>query len=111
MATDQYAVEFPLSGDRGRSTSVVGRAVVADALRAVDPTGAIDAAQETNWRSGYLLHFRRLVEAGLGSREASLAIAGAGLDALHARMTVVDPSGDEISLAAWSASAPSERLE
>ena len=50
MGTDRYAVDFPLSDDGRRSTSVVGRAVVADALRGVDPTGALDAAHETNWR-------------------------------------------------------------
>jgi hypothetical protein len=111
MATDRRVVDFPLSGDRGRSTSSVGRAVAADALRVVDPVGALDAEQETNWRSGYLLHFRRLVEAGLGSREAWLTIAGAGLDALHARMTAAGPAGDDVPLAAWSAAAPSALLE
>ena len=88
MGTDRYAVDFPLSGEGRRSTTSVGRAVVADALRVVDPVGALDAEHETNWRSGYLLHFRRLVEAGLASRQASLGIASAGLSALHARMTV-----------------------
>ena len=99
MGTDRYAVDFPLSGEGRRSTTPVGRAVVADALRAVDPVGALDAEHETNWRSGYLLHFRRLVEAGLASRQASLGIASAGLAALHARMTVAHASGDEIPLA------------
>ncbi|RGC66582.1 hypothetical protein C5N14_22755 [Micromonospora sp. MW-13] len=56
-------VVFPKT-DAGRSTSVLGRAVVADALRAVDPVGARSAEHETNWRHGYLGHFRRLVEAG-----------------------------------------------
>ena len=31
----------------------------------VDPVGSASAARETNWRQGYLPHFRRLVEAGL----------------------------------------------
>src|SRR3954451_20988006 len=111
MGTDRNVVDFPVSGERGRSTSVVGRAVVADALRAVDPVGALDAEQETNWRSGYLLHFRRLLEAGLSSRRASLGIASAGLSALHARMTVADGSNDEVPLAAWSVSEPPHPLE
>ena len=51
MGTDQYAVDFPLSGEGRRSTTSVGRAVVADALRAVDPVGALEAEHETNWRS------------------------------------------------------------
>ncbi len=110
MGTDRYVVDFPVSGERGRSTSAVGRAVVADALRVVDPVGALDAEQETNWRSGYLLHFRRLVEAGLTSREASLAIAAAGLDALHARMTAAGLGGDDVPLAHWASADPAEPL-
>ena len=50
-------VVFPLSADGRRSTSALGRAVVADALRPVDPVGALGAEQETNWRSGYLIPF------------------------------------------------------
>ena len=50
-----------------RSTSAVGRGVAADALRPVDPTGARAAERETNWRTGYLTHARRLVEAGMTS--------------------------------------------
>ena len=111
MGTDRYAVDFPQSGEGRRSTTPVGRGVVADALRAVDPVGALDAEHETNWRSGYLLHFRRLVEAGLASRQASLGIASAGLAAVHARMTVAHASGDEIPLADWSASEPTQHLE
>ena len=111
MGTDQQAVDFPLNGAGKRSTTSVGRAVVADALRAVDPTGALDAEQETNWRSGYLLHFRRLLEAGLGSREASLAIARAGLTSLQERMVVTDGSGDEVPVGDWTASEAATRLE
>jgi hypothetical protein len=101
MDSDAAAgVEFPLSGDGRRSTSAVGRAVVADALRTVDPVGAFGAEQETNWRSGYLVHFRRLVEAGLPSKAAALSIAGAGLASLHARMRLVQPDGAETGLGA-----------
>ncbi|MCM0679122.1 hypothetical protein NCC78_31305, partial [Micromonospora phytophila] len=88
---------FPRS-DAGRSTSALGRAVVADALRAVDPVGARAAEHETNWRHGYLGHFRRLVEAGLLSRDAALTIARDGLASLHSRMTVVGDDGRETGL-------------
>jgi hypothetical protein len=87
-------VLFPAGPDGRRSTAAVGRAVVADALRPVDPTGARAAEQETNWRTGYLAHVRRTVEAGLASREAALQIAAAGLDSVHARMRVAGPDGD-----------------
>jgi hypothetical protein len=62
---------------------------VADALRAVDPVGARSAEHETNWRRGYLVHFRRLVEAGVSSAEAARTIAADGLASLHDRMRFV----------------------
>ncbi len=91
-------VVFPAAADGRRSTATLGRSVVADALRSVDPAGAMAAEQETNWRAGYLVHFRRLVEAGLGSRDAALSIASAGLDSLHRRMRVVLPGEEETVL-------------
>jgi hypothetical protein len=106
MATDeQHGVAFPADDEGRRSTSAVGRAVVADALRPVDPTGARAAEQETAWRSGYLTHFRRLVEAGLGSPAAAVDLAGAGLTSLHDRMRVVDPDGATHPLEDWPAGA------
>ena len=95
---ESAGVVFPAAADGRRSTSAVGRAVVADALRAVDPAGALGAEHETNWRSGYLVHFRRLIEAGLASKQAWLAIARDGLGSLHARMRVAAPGGDEAEL-------------
>src|SRR6202034_2953715 len=41
-------VVFPLSAGGRRSTSALGRAVVSDALRPVDPAGAVGAERETN---------------------------------------------------------------
>ncbi|WP_409332700.1 hypothetical protein [Trujillonella humicola] len=91
---DDSGVVFPTGPDGRRSTAAVGRAVVADALRPVDPTGARAAEQETNWRAGYLVHFRRLVEAGLGDARAARSVAEAGLASLHGRMRVLD-AGEE----------------
>lgn len=90
-------VVFPRTADGVRSTSALGRAVVADALRGVDPVGARSAEQETNWRRGYLVHFRRLVEAGLTSAAASRQIAVDGLASLHERMRYLSDN-EEISL-------------
>jgi hypothetical protein len=95
---ESAGVVFPAAADGRRSTSALGRAVVADALRPVDPAGALGTEHETNWRSGYLVHFRRLIEAGLASKQAWLAIAGGGLDSLHTRMRVAAPGGDEAGL-------------
>jgi hypothetical protein len=109
MAGDERGVVFPTASDGRRSSAAVGRAVVADALRPVDPTGARAAEQETNWRAGYLPHLRRTVEAGMASREAALAIAGAGLDSLHARMRVAGDDGDS-GLGVLQTAAPSRPL-
>ena len=95
---ESAGVVFPAADDGRRSTSALGRAVVADALRQVDPAGALGAEHETNWRSGYLVHFRRLIEAGLASKDAWLAIARDGLGSLHARMRVAAPGGEEAGL-------------
>ncbi|GAA3191646.1 hypothetical protein ACFO1B_41095 [Dactylosporangium siamense] len=72
--------------DGSPSTSALGRAVVADALRSVAPSWAAEAGTTTNWRRDYLRHFHRLVEAGLPSREAALTVAADGLGALRSRM-------------------------
>ncbi|MGA8978423.1 MAG: hypothetical protein WB473_04830 [Pedococcus sp.] len=98
-------VVFP-EVDGKRSTSAFGRAVTADALRSVDPVGAQAAERETNWRQGYLTHFRRMVEAGLlRDGEAAVDIAHAGLDSLHARMRCATPRG-EVPLAEAFAATP-----
>jgi hypothetical protein len=95
---EQNGVTFPATEDGRRSTSALGRAVVADALRRVDPAGARAASGEANWRSGYLAHFRRLIVAGLPSRQAAVAVARDGLASLHARMRVARPGQPETGL-------------
>jgi hypothetical protein len=93
-------VAFPVSADGRRSTSALGRTVVAEALSRADPEGALDAEQETQWRSGYQAWFRRLIEAGLPSGQAAVSIARDGLESLHRRMRVVDQAGAETALEA-----------
>jgi len=93
-------VAFPLAADGRRSTSALGRAVVADALRPVDPARARAAEQEANWRSGYLAHFRGLIEAGLASKQAAVSVARDGLASLHERMRAVGRDGEEAGLGA-----------
>jgi hypothetical protein len=91
-------VVFPSVAAGTGVTSSLGRGVVADALRAVDPVGARSAEQETNWRREYLAHFRRLVEAGLISADAAGRIAADGLASLHDRMRFRHADGGEIGL-------------
>ncbi|WP_182525857.1 hypothetical protein [Nocardioides dongkuii] len=100
MVDEQHGLVFPSDEEGRRSTTALGRAVVADALRPVDEVGARAAERETAWRGEYLLYFRRLVEAGLGSPEDALAVARAGLDSLHGRMRVLGDAG-EAPLSAW----------
>ncbi len=91
-------VEFPVSPDGRRSTSALGRAVVADALRPVDPEGAAAAEHERDWRRGYLRHFRRLIEAGLPSPDAALSVAREGLSSLYRQMRLVAADQSELGL-------------
>src|SRR5260370_24915617 len=93
-------VDFPLSAAGRSSTAALGQAVVADALARVDPAGALEGSREANWRAGYLAHFRRLIEAGLTSRQAAVSVARDGLASLHRKMRVVGAGGEETALAA-----------
>ncbi|MEO6791379.1 MAG: hypothetical protein ABI249_09290 [Ornithinibacter sp.] len=110
--TDTTGVVFPETDGR-RSTAATGRAVVADALAQVDPVGSAAAHRETNWRSGYVTHFRRLVEAGLPSYSDARSLAEAGLASLHSRMVWADPDGREVTLDAaldGAAGSPTDTL-
>ncbi len=103
---EKKSLVFPADEAGRRSTSTVGRAVVADALRETDSTGARAAEQTTGWRTDYLVHFRRLVEAGLSSPEAAVAVARDGAASLRGRMRVVDEHGAEHPLDAWPDHGP-----
>jgi hypothetical protein len=105
-----HGVAFPALPDGHRSTTELGRAVVADALRPVDPAGAFGVEQETAWRSRYVVHFRRLVEAGLATPQAWLTIADAGLASLHRRMVVVGADGEDRPLASLAVADPARTL-
>ncbi|BCY14008.1 hypothetical protein [Actinoplanes sp. L3-i22] len=87
--------DFPSDSDGRRSSAALGRAVVADALRPVDPAAAAAAERETDWRRGYPRHFRALVEAGLSADGAAgYEIAEAGLLSLQSRMRYVRDDGE-----------------
>ena len=103
---DQEGVTFPATADGRRSTSALGRAVVADALARTDPAGAHAARREAHWRSGYLANFRRLIVAGLASRQAAVAVARDGLASLHGRMRVARTGEPETGLAALVSARP-----
>lgn len=87
-------VSFPASPDGSRSTTATGRAVVADALRGVDPVAARDVESIKNWRDGYLAGMRQLVVSSAASPEAALGVAGQGLASLYQRFVWTSASGD-----------------
>jgi hypothetical protein len=95
---ERAGVAFPVAADGRRSTSALGRAVVTDALSPVDPAAARVAEREANWRTGYLAHFRGLIEAGLASKQAAVSVAREGLESLHRRMRVIGRDGQEAGL-------------
>ncbi|HEV7203472.1 MAG TPA: hypothetical protein VGN18_02615 [Jatrophihabitans sp.] len=98
MSDVDTGVLLPEDDAGRRSSSAFGRAVVADGLRAVDAAGALGAEREGNWRTGYPVHFRRLLEAGLVSRTAAVQIATDGLAAVRDRMRFGAEDGEEIPL-------------
>ncbi len=80
-------VAFPVTAGLGRaSTTVVGKAVFADAARAIDQGLAAAIEAESDWRHKYLHHVRRLIEATAVSGPDAIAAAHAGVAAVHDRM-------------------------
>ena len=86
-------VVFPADGGR-RSTSRTGRAVIADAVRAVDPGLAGTVEGLADWRTAYLDPFRRLT---LLEGADAVGVASAGLASVHARFAV-DAGGRDLPL-------------
>jgi hypothetical protein len=110
MSSEPPGIAFPADASGRRGTTAVGRGVVADALRPVDPTGARAAERETAWRSRYPGHFRRQVEAGLDSPQDWLVMAAAGLDSVADRMVVVR-EGADAPVRTLLTDAPGRRLD
>ncbi|GGM98281.1 hypothetical protein FHR83_000319 [Actinoplanes campanulatus] len=87
--------DFPADESGRRSSIAFGRSVVADALRHVDPAAAAAAERESDWRRGYLRHFRALVETGLAADgSVGYEIAEAGLASVQARVRYRRDDGD-----------------
>jgi hypothetical protein len=86
-------VTFP-NVDGHRSTSRLGRSVLADAAGEVDTALAGEILAEREWRSRYPTHLRALVAAELRAGTAAAPVAHAGVDSLHRRMTFVRDDGE-----------------
>lgn len=96
--------DFPAANNGNRSTTATGRAVVADALRAVDPSAARTVEQIKDWRSGYISAIRDLVVAAAPNPEAALTLSQAGLDSLHERFVFTADGSDRPLVPALSVS-------
>ncbi|MCU0294660.1 MAG: hypothetical protein MUF33_06150 [Candidatus Nanopelagicales bacterium] len=100
----QHGVDFPAASNGTRSTTATGRAVIADALRAVDPAAARRVEAIKDWRSGYLSAIRDLVVVAAANAQASVAVSAAGLDSLHERFVWSADGNDRPLISALSLS-------
>ncbi len=107
-APDSEGVLFPLV-DGGRSTTATGRGILADAARAVDSELAREIEQTRDWRRGYVQCVRELTVASAATREASEAIAEAGLASMHSRM-VFERDHEAVGVREAFRVPPAERL-
>ena len=98
-------VNFPAANDGARSTTATGRAVIADALRGVDPAAARRVEQIRDWRKGYLSAIRELVVAAAKNADAALAVSRDGLDSLHDRFVWTADGSDRPLVSALTVSA------
>ncbi len=100
----QTGTDFPAANDGTRSTSATGRAVIADALRAVDPAAARRVEQIKDWRAGYLGAIRDLVVVAASNTDAAIRLSQAGLDSLHERFVWTSQGSDRPLLPALATS-------
>ena len=72
-------IQFPLDQTQKRGSSSVAKAIIHQALFAVDKQAAEEILQEKNWRTHYPHYFHALVAAGIQSPANAIQIAKAGL--------------------------------
>jgi len=94
-ATD--GVVFPLVGGH-RSTSATGRAVLADAVRPVDPAFADQVTAQRDWHVAYLDAYRRMTELAVTAPDGAQRISAAGLASVHQRFRIRQ-AGQDLPLA------------
>jgi len=78
-----------VGGDGQRRSTGTGRAIVADAARAVDPALAGQIEATSDWRKGYLRPLRTLVLDAAQDPDKAYAVAEAGLTSAHTRFRFV----------------------
>ena len=85
---EEKGLSFPADEKGDRSTSVVGRNIIAAALRGAKTDDCEELAKkcekEKNWRFKYQSHYMKMVKVSARSPAAALGVANAGLDYMHA---------------------------
>lgn len=92
----EEGVQFA-SVDGRRSSQRAGKAILADAVRAVDPDLASRIERTGDWRKRYIGPFTDSVVAGARSAKEALRIAADGLNSVHENLTFVR-GGQEVRL-------------
>lgn len=95
-------VSFPAQAGGRRSSLAFGRGVLAAAAQPVAPALARAIAAESDWRRRYPAHVRALTAAGLAAPGAAVAIAAAGLAAIHDGLEFAGPGRVESLRAAMA---------
>ncbi len=100
-----HSVDFPAASTGTRSTTATGRAVIADALRGVDPAAARRVEAIKDWRSGYLPAIRELVVVAAANPQAAGRVASDGLESLHERFVWTEHGDDRPLLPALASTS------
>lgn len=92
---EEKGLSFPADDKGERSTSVVGRNIIAAAMRGAKTSDceslASKCASEKKWRFKYQSHYMKMVRLSSASPEAALRVAKAGLEYMHANFEFIDP--------------------
>lgn len=93
---EEKGLSFPVDSKGERSTSVVGKNIIAAAMRgAKTPEGEEAAAKcekEKNWRFKYINHYMKMVKVSGASSAAAVGVAEAGLAYMHQNFEFIDPA-------------------
>ncbi|MEM7707507.1 MAG: hypothetical protein AAF358_18260 [Pseudomonadota bacterium] len=103
----ERGVVFPELESGRRSTTATGKAIVAEAMRAVDEAGSARVSAESNWRKRYPQYFEQLTAQAMASADHANDMAAAGLAAVHSTFQFAG-EGEAVSLSD-AMSIPTER--
>ena len=80
---DPAGIQFPVAADGRRSTTAAGQAVLAAAVRALDPALAQEILSRSDWRRCYGRYLVRLVTLALASGDEAVSIVTDGTARVH----------------------------